>query len=102
MKRSYIKHKKTEWDTVRAKLKIRFERIGITYCEKCGGKFALGFAHAVKRRKLSKFAQIGAPDHIETVTLLCNPCHDGIELGKSPEHMLQAVMSIIHARKEQP
>lgn len=102
MKRSGIKKKKTEWDSVRAKLKVRFEKAGITRCEKCRADNFLGFAHAVKRRFLSRYAEIGSPEHIETVALLCNPCHDIIELRMSHEEMKAEIMRIISARKQQP
>ena len=103
MKRSYFKKKKTEWDKVRAKLKPRFEKAGIICCELrykgCARDNFLGFAHGVKRRYLSKFAEIGSVDHIETVILSCNLCHDVIE-GASD--MSSIVLEIIQKRRIQP
>jgi hypothetical protein len=94
--------KKTPWDSVRAKLKVRFERAGITRCEICGADNFLGFAHCVKRRKLRADAEVGSPEHIETVVLLCNePCHLRIE-RMQPEEMSTAVMALIAKRKVQP
>lgn len=102
MKKSWIKRKPTPWDTVRAKLKLRFATVGITRCEECGTDNFLGFAHAVKRWDLKKDAEIGAPEHIKTVVLLCNePCHLRVE--RMPhEEMKNEVMRIINARRIQP
>lgn len=85
--------KKTKgWEAARKKLKVRFERSGVTRCEKCGSGFALSFAHRKKR------ADVTTPEELETVALLCCVCHDGIE-KLSHEEMFAAVDEIIHARE---
>lgn len=71
--------KKTrEWESVRAKLKVRFERAGITTCEVraegCWRDDGLGFMHTLKRRN------IVTPQQLEEVALGCNHCHDIFEL----------------------
>lgn len=75
------------WDSARADLKVEFAAIGITTCELhyegCWIDNALGFAHAAKRRKLSK-------EDLAHVILACNPCHDRLEI-KSPEEMKRIV-----------
>jgi hypothetical protein len=59
--------KKTrEWNAALRKLKIAFERAGITKCEHCGSTFALSFAHSHKRRDIPQ----GSPLLYE-VALLC-------------------------------
>ncbi len=102
IKRSPIKRsgKKTkEWDRVRAKLKIRFERAGITTCELgyegCWRDNGLGFAHAVKRRF------IATPEELEITILACWVCHDVIEC-KSHIEMRDIVENTISARQAQP
>lgn len=72
------KGKKTrEWDKVRAKLKVAFEKAGITSCEiKCEGCWldaGLGFAHSVKRRFIT------TPELMAEAALACINCHNLIE-----------------------
>lgn len=80
MKRSYIRHagkKVKAWAKARVKLKVEFMAMGITTCELryegCFGDNGLGFAHHSKRRKLK-------PEDMTTVILICNACHDKIEV----------------------
>lgn len=61
------------WNNARRKLKKNFEENGIVRCEKCGGTFALGFAHRLKRRFITTEAEMF------TVALLCQMCHEKIE-----------------------
>jgi len=81
-----------------AQRKIEFERVGITECEArlapCWRNNALGFAHAKKRRKLTK-------EELKKVILICNPCHSIIEVLPA-EDMEAFVDKVIANRKVQP
>jgi hypothetical protein len=84
--------KKTKaWDAARRKLKPFFENLGIDYCEMCGGRFGLSFAHSKKRRNI-----VG--DEIKEVILICvHPCHENLE--RLPEvEMTEKVREIISNR----
>lgn len=80
-----------KWNQVRAKLKIEFERKGITRCELCQGTFGLAFAHSKKRR----FIQ--TDEDWYHVALLCQPCHQQIEFSGHDE-MFEAINQIINNR----
>lgn len=80
-----------KWNRVRAKLKKKFEAMGITRCEVCFGTFGLAFAHAKKRR----FIQ--TDDDWEEVALLCQPCHEKIEFA-GHDKMYESVTKIIANR----
>lgn len=86
------------WDQTRAKLKVGFERAGITVCELaglgCWRDNGLGFAHSLKRRNIKD-----AIDLCEVI-LACNVCHDAIE-RLPEEHMARVVRSTIEARPRQ-
>jgi hypothetical protein len=94
--------KKTRaWDSARAKIKIRFEAVGITTCElqnvlphDCWHDNGLGFAHDAKRRKLSA-------EDLTRVILICNVAHDTIEVWP-PEKMKAIVNETIQRRRTQP
>jgi hypothetical protein len=90
--------KTREWQRVRAQLKPRFKRAGITRCEfrfeGCWRDNSLGFAHPRKRRNLR-------PGELEVVALACGPCHDKLELMPEPV-MYLAVTSVITKRRIQP
>lgn len=90
--------KTREWDAERARLKKRFETAGITTCELrrvgCACHNFLGFAHAKKRRMLTK-------GDLGVVVLACNYCHDQIEVLPHAE-MERIIMAIISARSIQP
>lgn len=87
--------KKTkEWGSAREDLKKIFAENGITQCElnydDCWINNALSFAHAKKRRHLTK-------DDLKLVVLACQPCHAIIE--ELPEsEMEKVVMNIIERR----
>lgn len=66
--------KTNEWATVRRELKVEFERLGVTRCQICLADNALGFAHCRKRRELLE-------GEIYHCALLCNRCHDELEIG---------------------
>lgn len=89
--------KKTkEWDRVRAGLKVKFQRAGITECEAkfpgCWCDNALGFAHTLKRRNIT------TPSLLEEVAILCNACHDVCE--KWPEiRMTEFIRGLISQRR---
>lgn len=98
MKRTALKRlgkKGLAWEKVRRELKVRFERAGITSCEArgygCWNDSGLGFAHKKKRRNLG-------PGELSEVALLCNICHDRIELLPEIE-MAAIVTQIIDSRK---
>lgn len=99
MKRSPMKRagKKTKaWADTRSELKVEFEfTYGITTCELrykgCWNDNALGFAHAAKRRNLTR-------DDLKHVILACNPCHDLLEI-KQPEEMKEIVNQICQQRE---
>lgn len=91
--------KKTRaWEACRRKLKVLFERAGITTCEmrraRCCYDNFLGFAHLHKRRNVP-------PEELETVVLLCVECHRKVET--LPEAvMAKKLADIIAARPVQP
>lgn len=83
--------KVAEWSRIRAKLKLEFERKGVTRCEQCNGTFALGFAHRLKRRF------IVTDEEKRAVALLCQPCHERIEHSGHAE-MFAAITELIERR----
>lgn len=90
------KGKRTKlWDDIRAKLKVNFQRAGITRCEvRCEGCWnsdALSFAHSLKRRFIKTV------DDWTEVALACTPCHDILE-AMPHQRMADIVRSIIQAR----
>lgn len=89
--------KQKEWDKARAKIKLDFIKKGITSCEVCHSTFNLSFAHAVKRRFISKTATVGSAYHLETVALLCHTHHDMYE-NLPHEAMMNKIMVIIQNR----
>jgi hypothetical protein len=76
-----------EWNNLRRKLKLLFEKWDTTSCELgldgCWKDHALGFAHAKKRRHLKT-------NEYQSVALLCNPCHNVIE--ELPEHEMEEII----------
>src|SRR3972149_2289932 len=105
-KRSYIRRmglKGQEWAAVRKQLKAEFEACGITRCEirlpGCMGKFAMSFAHAVKRSRLVAGAPHDSQDSLYCCVLSCGYCHAMIE--KLPaDRMREIVMLTIESRTE--
>lgn len=83
--------KTAAWENVRRKLKVAFERAGITRCETCGGTFALSFAHDRKRREIT------TDEQLYTVAL-CAQHHDMIEKWPHAE-MAIFVRNIIESRE---
>lgn len=84
--------KVAKWNAVRAKLKVEFERKGITRCEMCGIGMFLGFAHRYKRRFIT------TEDELRICALLCVTCHEKIEYN-GHENMKQAIDGIIAGRE---
>lgn len=82
------------WTAARRKIKEQFLKWEITRCEQCGGTFALGFAHRMKRRF------IVTREEMMRVALLCQICHEKIE-HSGHEAMYEAITKIIEARNEQ-
>lgn len=88
-----------EWETRRAKLKVRFEAAGITRCEVrytgCQGNYALSFAHYDKRRFLKG-------DQLDVAVLACIfNCHRLLE-SMPRQGMSAEVHRIIRERTCQP
>ena len=84
------------WIDARADLKIEFEHeYGITTCElryeNCWRDNALSFAHAEKRRKLTR-------EDLKHVILCCTICHDAIEF-LPPEEMKRIVDTVCQQRE---
>lgn len=93
-------HRTWQWARTRAKLKVRFERAGITRCELrvctgCTGSHYLSFAHAVKRRFIT------TQQELEEVALACLACHQTIE-AFNHEDMKSIVRLAISERETQP
>lgn len=79
------------WHNARRKLKIQFERMGVTRCEMCQGTFALSFAHRLKRRFIT------TEEELMTVALLCQKDHERIEHSGHDE-MFRRITEIISNR----
>lgn len=88
--------KAREWDQARAKLKVAFERAGVTRCELrsavCEGNYFLGFAHSLRRRFIT------TPEHLNEVILCCSPCHEVLDAHKADD-VAKRVREIIAARE---
>jgi hypothetical protein len=88
-----------EWQACRAKLKVAFQRAGITTCELlfpgCWHDNGLGFAHTKKRRNIT------TEEGLREVALACNRCHDIVE-AFSEDIMCYYIRNVIAARKTQP
>lgn len=83
--------KQSQWNTTRRKLKVEFERQGITRCEECNAAYPLGFAHRYKRRLIT------TEQELRTCALLCNPCHEKYEFA-GHEKMFEGINQIIERR----
>lgn len=88
--------KRNWWIPLRARLKVAFERAGITRCEmgraRCLGALFLGFAHSKKRRFI-----VSQKDR-ECVALLCVECHNFVELMPR-QKMEETILNIIANRE---
>lgn len=86
-----------EWARVRRSLKCEFVGLGVTTCELrlpgCMVDNGLGFAHALKRRHIT------TPEDMRRVALLCNFCHQIVEL-QGEAKMSRIIDSIIRHRGE--
>jgi len=80
-----------KWNRIKAKLKTKFEAMGVTRCELCFGTFGLAFAHSKKRRLIT------TDEDWEEVALLCQPCHEKIEFS-GHDNMAEAIRAIITER----
>lgn len=87
-----------EWENIRRKLKVRFERVGITTCEikypQCWRNDGLSFVHTRKRRFLKG-------KELERCALGCAACHTAVE-GLPHAEMEAVVENIIANRPVQP
>lgn len=83
------------WESVRRRLKCEFVGRGITTCELrlpgCMVDNGLGFAHRLKRR------HIATVEELRRVALLCNNCHDVLELNGEAK-MSKVIDSLIAKR----
>lgn len=90
------------WNAARAKVKAGCVLAGITRCEfgyeHCVSDDQLWFAHACKRRELSRKAERGTPEHIETAAVACWPCHRKLDEEMTHSQMRKAVMTAIAKR----
>ena len=87
------------WAATRKRLRVRFEKAGITKCEielpGCWYDYSLGFAHGKKRDNLTR-------EELETLVCLgCGACHTVIE-GLKERLMYLIVKGIISERERQP
>lgn len=84
-----------EREKVRRQLKCKFVGMGVTTCELrlpgCMVDDGLGFAHALKRRHIT------TDEDMRRVALLCNSCHDVLEL-QGEAKMSRIIDSIISRR----
>ena len=91
-----------EWDVARRRVRERLEMLGVRGCEfgfaQCTGKYQTSLAHAVNRRFLSRDAEPGTPQHIETVAVACCSCHRRLDEDMSHAMMLEMVMNAIERR----
>lgn len=82
------------WERERAKLKVKFLGWGITTCELkydgCLRNWALGFAHAKRRRNLK-------PHELSIVVLACSYCHEILDARR--EHETEAIVNRIIANR---
>lgn len=90
--------KTREWESIRRKLKPRFEAAGITKCEfrfdGCWRGNFLSFVHYDKRRYLNT-------EQLWIVALGCVPCHQILE--RMPRtRMKDVVLAVIANRPRQP
>ncbi len=86
-----MKRTVAQWSKIRAELKVSFEAMGISACEKCASRFNLSFAHRFKRRHINDEAEM------RKVALLCVPCHQKIE-DSGHDLMYAAISEIIQKR----
>lgn len=87
------------WDSLRAKLKPKFESAGITTCEakfphNCWWSIGLSFAHSKKRADIQG-------EELSEVALLCPDAHQIAEAKPKPE-MYELILEIIASRERQP
>jgi hypothetical protein len=84
------------WERTRAGLKKEFERAGLTSCEArfdgCRVDDELGFAHSHKKRHITDDTLM------REVALLCNRCHDAVEL--QGEAKMSVIIRDIIAKRE--
>lgn len=92
-----LRRRRTEWDGIRAReVKPQFKAMGVTRCEGrlneyCTPDNNLGFAHTLKTRHQETDADR------RNVALLCNNCHDKLEL-MGEARMRRQIEKIIERR----
>ncbi len=88
-----------EWDNLRKKLVIQFQKAGILYCEiqfEGCWRHPDGFAHSKTRNNMGKWSTEERKTNLSEVVLACNHCHEKIE--KKP-FMTDLVREIIRNRE---
>lgn len=86
--------KSIAWDRLRAKLKIEFAAMGLTFCESCGSNWNLRFCHRLKRRFITTESEL------RTVALLCEKCDTELEYS-GHTNLYEKITAIIDRRDEQ-
>jgi hypothetical protein len=92
-----------EWAEYRGELKDEFDRRDIRYCEaryrNCWVSDGLGFAHVLRRRNFGAYGSEERELNIKNVALLCNICHDTLDVTFGEETGGQEIERIIRARE---
>jgi hypothetical protein len=96
----WVGKKTRRWMSVRAKLKRKFEAMGVTRCEfnfteHCTPDNFLSFAHSKKRVDCKTDADM------EEVGLACFSCHSVLDEHMTHEEMYKAVTNVIKQRDTQ-
>lgn len=93
-----------EWINAREQLKHEFDLQGIRYCEArtrfCWVDNGLGFAHVLRRRHFGKWDTDEREANIQDVALICNPCHDYIDVVLGEVRGGQELRKIIDRRNK--
>jgi hypothetical protein len=94
-----------EWKNAREYLKTVFQKMGILYCEarfRTCRVYPDGFAHVLRRRHFGKWDTEEREANIKDVALLCNACHDYIDVVLGEVRGGQELRKIIDRRKGKP
>jgi len=94
-----------EWANAREYLTEQFFRLGITYCEaNLTGCWIEphGFAHILRRRHFGKWDTEERRANLFEVVLLCNICHDYIDVVMGEVRGGKYLRKIIARRKGKP
>ena len=100
-----IGKKGKEWTNARLQLTKEFSALGILYCEARFRTCTLypdGFAHVLRRRHFGKWDTEEREANLYDVVLLCNNCHDFIDVKLGEERGGLELRKIIDRRKGKP